>query len=464
MQQPLRGLPSVDRVLSDPQVRVALASLRRDIVVDMVRQRLDRARQEMVAGGAPPAFENLVGLVLADLALLSRPSLRPVINATGVVLHTNLGRAPLSQEAAAAAQDAALRYSNLEFELDSGERGSRLSHIETLLCRLTGAEAALVVNNNASAVLLGLTALAQGWEVVVSRSQAVEIGGGFRIPDVLRQSGAQLVEVGTTNRTYLADYEAAITGQTAALLRVHPSNFKIVGFTESVPLEQMVRLAHERHLIVLDDLGSGCLLDTAAYGLDHEPMVQESVAAGADLIFFSGDKLLGGPQAGLVVGRADLVRRLRRHPLARAVRIDKMSLAALAVTLLHYLRGEALSAIPIWRMIARPLASLEEQARGWAARLGAEATVVEGESYVGGGSLPGSTLPTRLVAVAPRVPAGGSSGAAAQHLAARLRLGDPPIVARIERDRLLLDPRTVLPDEETPLLNRLSEALHATPA
>lgn len=461
MQQPLRSLPSVDRVLADPQVRQAVASYRRDIAIGVIRGRLDAVRRDLIAGSAPPAFATIVGEVLADLTLIGRSSLRRVINATGVVLHTNLGRAPLSPQAVAAAQEAALHYSNLEFELDSGERGSRLSHIEGLLARLTGAEAAIVVNNNASAVLLGLSALAQGREVVISRSQLVEIGGGFRIPDVLRQSGAHLVEVGTTNRTYIADYEAVITDRTAALLRVHSSNFKIVGFTESVPLVQMVALAHECNLVVLDDLGSGCLLDTAPFGLDHEPTVQESMAAGADLIFFSGDKLLGGPQAGLVVGRAALVARLRRHPLARAVRIDKMSLAALAVTLLHYLRGEALTAIPIWCMIARSPASLEEQARAWAARLGEGAMAVPGESYVGGGSLPGSSLPTFLTAVTPQLTDGESPGAAAQRLAARLRRGDPAVVARIENDRILLDPRTVLPEEEAPLLVQVIKALHA---
>ena len=463
MQQPLRHLPSVDRVLADPQVRASLASYRRDIAVDVIRRRIASARQQIAGGGRAPAFDSLVEGVLDDLTLLSRSSLRPVINATGVVLHTNLGRAPLSRAAAAAAQEAALQYSNLEFDLDSGERGSRLSHIEALLCRLTGADAALVVNNNASAVLLGLSALAQGKEVVISRGQAVEIGGGFRIPDVLRQSGARLVEVGTTNRTYLADYQAAITGDTAALLRVHSSNFKVIGFTESVPLDAMAKLAHQRDLLMLDDLGSGCLVDTAEYGLDHEPTVQESVAAGADLVFFSGDKLLGGPQAGLVVGRADLLSTLRRHPLARAARIDKMSLAALAATLLHYLRGEALSAIPIWQMIARPQESLREQAQSWATRLGEGAAVVAGESYVGGGSLPGSALPTYLVAVSPALHDGIAPGAAAQRLAALLRQGTPAVVGRIEQDRLVLDPRTVLPEEEEPLLARLTERLHARP-
>ena len=303
------------------------------------------------------------------LEAATRGTLLSVINATGVIIHTNLGRAPLSQAARQAMEAVAAGYSNLEYDLDVGERGSRYRHAEQLLCRLTGAEAALVVNNNAGAVFLALTALARGRSVIISRGQLVEIGGGFRIPDVLRQSGAQLVEVGTTNRTHLSDFRDAISLETALLLRVHTSNFKQIGFTAEVSLADMVALAHSVGLPVVDDLGSGTLLDTARYGLSAEPTVQDSVAAGADLVTFSGDKLLGGPQAGLIVGRASLIAELRQHPLTRALRVDKSTLAALQATLLHYARGEAEREVPVWRMIATPLEALAARAADLAARL-----------------------------------------------------------------------------------------------
>jgi L-seryl-tRNA(Ser) seleniumtransferase len=374
-----------------------------------------------------------------------------VINATGVLLHTNLGRAPLSQEAVVAMELSAKGYTNLEIDIDSGKRGSRQVHIESLLCQLTGSEAALVVNNNASAVLLALSALAKGKEVIVSRGQAVEIGGGFRIPSVMRQSGAKLVEVGTTNRTYLSDYEEAITPRTAALLRVHSSNFRVVGFAQSVAIEELTQLGERYGLTVLDDLGSGCLLDTARFGLDPEPTVQQSIAAGVGLAMFSADKLLGGPQAGIIVGQGPLVAKLQRHPLARTVRIDKIRLAGLAVTLIHYLKGEAETKIPVWRMISMPLEEIEERAQKWHQFLGGAASIVEGASVVGGGSLPGGTLPTRLVAISGR--------GKVKELADKLRRGSPLVIGRIENDLLLLDPRTVLPEDEEALLSRLRDIL-----
>jgi L-seryl-tRNA(Ser) seleniumtransferase len=339
-------------------------------------------------------------------------------------------------------------YSTLEYDLAKGERGSRAAHAEELLVRLTGAEAALVVNNNAAAVLLCLTALARGKGVLISRSQLVEIGGGFRVPDVMKQSGARLVEVGTTNRTHLDDYQNALDARTALLLRAHHSNFKIVGFTAEPTLEALCTLG----LPVVDDLGSGALLDTTTFGLAHEPMVQESLRAGAALVTFSGDKLLGGPQAGLVVGRKELVARLKKHPLARAVRADKLCLAALTATLLHYLRDEAVREIPVWRMIAMPLAEIEARARHWVAELGA-GSVVAGESAIGGGSLPGETLPTRLVALPARAPG---------VFAARLRETDPPVIARVAEGRVVLDPRTVAPEDEPALLEAVRKCVKET--
>jgi len=403
-------------------------------------------------------LDAIVQRIVATAASIYSPSLIPVINATGVIIHTNLGRAPLSASAMAAVEAVATGYANLEFDLEKGERGSRYTHVVRLLTHLAGTTAALVVNNNAAAVLLALSALAKGKEVIVSRGQAVEIGGGFRIPDIIRQSGCKLVEVGTTNRTNTNDYEQAISPRTAAVLRVHSSNFRIIGFTESVPLADLCRLAHARGLVVIDDLGSGSLLDTAAYGLAHEPMVQESVAAGADVVTFSGDKLLGGPQAGIIVGQASFIDRMRRHPLARALRVDKMTIAALQATLLHYAREEVTTHIPIWMMITRPLADIERTAQAWASALSPWATVMEGESTVGGGALPGEVLPTFVVAISlPEKSKGGE--AAVQRLARSLRLGTPPIITRVERNALLLDPRTVLPGQEQVLLQRVRALL-----
>lgn len=449
-----RNLPSVDRVLSHRRVRSLAERYDRGWVVNLVRQRLEEARVAIATGKRAPTLEEVVDSVVQRAGLLGRPSPRPLINATGVILHTNLGRSPLSREAQEALLQVARGYSDLEMELVEGVRGSRQAHIRPLLCQLTGAEAALVVNNNASAVLLGLTALARGREVIVSRGEAVEIGGGFRIPEVMHQSGATLVEVGTTNRTYISDYEAAITERTAALLRVHASNFRITGFTHSPTLQEMVALGERYGIPVLHDLGSGCLLNTEGFGLAHEPTPQESIAAGMGLVFFSGDKLLGGPQAGIIVGRAELVQRLERHPLARAVRIDKLSLVALTATLVHYIRGEAVEKVPVWRMVATPLGELEERARGWQRAIGLRATLVEGLSTIGGGSLPGETLPTWAVAIDCDGIPGGAEG-----LARRLREAEPPVVARIEEDRVILDPRTVLPEEDEALLRAVGGAL-----
>ncbi|MFC1918632.1 L-seryl-tRNA(Sec) selenium transferase [Chloroflexota bacterium] len=453
MNSQFRYLPGVDRLLSEERIKKLEETYPHQLLVDLVRWCLERERMAIAAGNPCPSLNEIVESISARMCELESPSLRPVINATGVILHTNLGRAPLSREAIAAMDTAARGYCNLELDLDSGSRGSRHVHIEQLLCQLTGAEAALVVNNNASAVLLGLTALARRKEVIVSRGQAVEIGGSFRIPDVMRQSGAKLIEIGTTNCTYVADYEQAISPRTAALMRVHSSNFQVTGFTHSVVLDELVALGRQYGLPVFDDLGSGCFLDTSAFGLDPEPTVQQSVAAGAGLVFFSGDKLVGGPQAGIIVGGKQLMGKLRKHPLARAVRIDKVRLAGLAATLVHYLKGEAVEKIPAWQMLSAPLDEIERRAGMWAQALGDPAKVRGGESTVGGGSLPGSTLPTRLVAIGGGGKGKGRSGV--QKLAWRLRNENPSIIGRIGGDTLLLDPRSVFPDDDQIVLDAL---------
>jgi len=457
MENKFQRLPSVDRLLSKGRIKQLQESYPRVLVVDLIRQCLDQERLSIASGKLCLSIDEIAESICAQAWALSNPSLRPVINATGVILHTNLGRAPLSQEAIVAMEAAAKGYCNLEFDLDSGARGSRHSHIEQILCQLTGAEAALVVNNNASAVLLALTALAKKKEVIVSRGQAVEIGGGFRIPEVMRQSGAKLVEVGTTNCTYLADYEQVINPRTVALMRVHSSNFRLLGFTHSVSLEELVALGHHYHLSVFDDLGSGCLLDTTKFGLDPEPMVQQSIALGVGLALFSGDKLLGGPQAGIIVGKKQLIDKLKKHPLARAVRIDKISIAGLLATLAPYLKDEAVSKVPVWRMLSTPLDEIEKRVRLWAQALDGLAQVVEGESMVGGGSLPGGTLPTKLLAL-------GGQGkrkdkGLAQAVAQRLRCQEPPIVGRVSGNLLLLDPRSVLPEEDETVLKILRSVI-----
>jgi len=369
MREDLRKLPSVDRLLQEGAVQALAEEYGHDLTVEAIRQALDLARQTIMAGQDRPSTDELVEMTRANLEARLRPTLRPVINATGVIIHTNLGRAPLSAEARAAMELAARGYTNLEYDLEAGRRGSRYVHAEDLLCRLTGAEAALVVNNNAGAVLLTLTTLAWGKEVIVSRGHLVEIGGGFRMPAVMRQSGARLVEVGTTNRTYIQDYEEAITEETALLMSVHRSNFRLTGFVHEPTLGELVELGEEKGLMVVDDLGSGALLDTSVYGLAHEPTLQESVAQGVALVSASGDKLLGGTQAGLIVGRGDLIARLKRHPLTRALRVDKTTIAGLQATLLHYLKGEAEEKVPIWRMIAMPIEAIEQRAMAWVQKL-----------------------------------------------------------------------------------------------
>jgi len=449
MREELRKLPSVDKLLKSSEMKELLSEYGHELTVGGIRGVLDEVRAAIVSGIPRPTSSALVGRVVERVEELGRPTLWPVINATGVILHTNLGRAPLSEATIAAMEEAGRSYSNLEYSLETGERGSRYIHAERLLCQLTGAEAALLVNNNAGAVLLVLSALARGHEVIISRGQLVEIGGGFRIPDVMAQSGAQLVEVGTTNRTYIGDYANAINVDTALLMRVHTSNFHVSGFTHAASLTEMVDLAHAQGIPVVDDLGSGTLIDTSSFGLAHEPTVQESLSEGADLVTFSGDKLLGGPQAGIIVGRKDLIATIRHFPLTRALRVDKTTIAGVQANLLHYLKGKAVEEIPLWRMITRPLEEIEARAQAMARKLcdeGWAARAVEGRSAVGGGSLPGQTLPTWLVALECESP---------DDLAHKLRQGKPPVVTRIEEDVLLFDFRTVPLEQEEPLLGSL---------
>jgi len=448
LQAELRRLPSVDSLLGHPEIAALAVLSGHEEAVRAVREVVDEARAAIRGGAPAPDHGALVARAAERIRGHLLPSLRPVINATGVILQTNLGRAPLSPAAIEAMRRVAA-YSNLEYDLRAGRRGSRYYHAEGLLQRVTGAEAGLLTNNNAGAVLLVLAALAKGREVVVSRGQLVEIGGGFRIPDVLAQSGARLVEVGTTNRTYARDFEAACGPDTALLLQVHTSNFRLTGFVHQPETAELAQVARAKGVWLAVDLGSGVLLDTAAFGLAHEPTVQEVLRAGADLVTFSGDKLLGGPQAGIIVGRAELVERLRHHPLTRALRVDKFTIAGLSATLAAYQAGRALAEIPVWRMIALSAEEVRRRARRLARRvasLGVEAEVVPGNSTIGGGSLPGETLPTWLVAL--RV-------ASADALARHLRLGEPAVVGRIEEGRFLIDLRTVLPEEEAGLLRAL---------
>jgi L-seryl-tRNA(Ser) seleniumtransferase len=431
----LRNLPSVDKLLADASTLID--QFGRSLTAAAIRSVLDQVRSEIRSGDSAPDQAELLDRSRRLLIDWTTRRPRSVINATGVIIHTNLGRAPLSAEAIDALKAVAAGYSDLEYDLDKGERGSRQAAIEDILKRATGAEAALVVNNNAGAVLLALSTLARNKGAIISRGQLIEIGGGFRVPDVMAQSGAKIIEVGTTNRTHRRDYEIAlVTNEVGAIVRAHSSNFRTIGFTTDVPLTELVELANWKNIPVIDDLGSGALIDTAQFGLAHEPMVQESIAAGAHVICFSGDKLLGGPQAGIIVGQTKYIDQLKNHPLARALRIDKLDLAALSATLVHYLQDEAIEKIPVWRMLAMPLSGIESRSNDLAASLrssGFTADMIDGRSTVGGGSLPGETLPTKLVALSVDKP---------DTFLEKLRHSDPPVIARIENDRVVFDLRT----------------------
>jgi L-seryl-tRNA(Ser) seleniumtransferase len=449
----MRQIPSIEQLRQRPAMQALEARFGRTALVDALRAQADVLRQRAAAGEPDPddVAAWIEQTIPACLAALSAASLRPVINATGVILHTNLGRAPLA--AAAVERVAALAgYTNLEYDLEQGVRGRRDGHAEPLLCRLTGAAAAVVVNNNAAATLLTLAALAAGREVIVSRGELVEIGGGFRVPDVMAQSGAILREVGTTNRTRAADYAAAISDRTAALLRVHPSNFRIEGFTARPAVAELVALGRRFHLPVIEDIGSGWMAPAPPPApLRDEPLPRLSIAAGVDIVLFSGDKLLGGPQAGIIAGAADPIGAIRRHPLMRALRVDKMTYAALEATLQEHAAGRAAETVPAIRMLSADLEAIRRRAGTIVDALHGSVTgsVIDGVSTVGGGSAPGSALPTALIALTHAAMAPGQ-------LEARLRLSGPHVISRIEDQRVLLDLRTVLPEQDEQLLRVLN--------
>jgi len=467
----LRQLPAVDRLLREASLEEVLLTLPRRVVLPAVQDVIEQCRREIIDTKEDPSQLQGVDLTPAHLAdraaalakKRASTSLKPLINATGIVIHTNLGRVPLAREAVDALTGVAANYNNLELSLASGRRGSRQEHLENLICELCGAEAALVVNNNAAAIFLVLRALTEKHEVLVSRGQLVEIGGSFRIPEIMAASGALMVEVGTTNKTYLRDYERALTEKSAAFLKVHTSNYHLVGFTAEVETAELADLAHRHNLLMFEDLGSGALIDLKKFGLPTEPLVQDSIAAGADLVTFSGDKMLGGPQAGIIVGRKDLVSALRGNQLARIVRVDKFTIAALEATLRLYLEeDQGAEKIPVWQMLAISEDLLKERAEKIAGQLSAalvdaEVSVQRGKSKVGGGALPAAELPTWLVAVKPE-----NAGLTAAGLVDRMRDSEPPLILRLQHETLLFDLRTVREDQEQILVETVTGAFQST--
>jgi L-seryl-tRNA(Ser) seleniumtransferase len=461
MSNPFRYLPAVNDVLDCPVLRDLNGQHAREQIVAAIRTELAALRQQITAEqliDGEAGAEAVANRVAARLAREFRPRLVGVINATGIVLHTNLGRAPIAGEAASAARDAAAGYLNLELDLESGKRSSRQVPIREWVCRLTGAESATAVNNNAAATVIVLRSVSPGKEVILSRGQLIEIGGSFRIPDIMSVSGAILREVGTTNITRLGDFEKAIGPNTGALMQIHTSNYRISGFTKSVALADLVALGRKHNLPVIDDVGSGALLDFGRFGLPGEPVVSASIATGADLVLFSGDKLLGGPQAGIIAGRKDLVQKIEKDPLMRAFRLDKMTLAALETTLRLYLNEErALREVPVLRLLSMPLGELRLRSERLAVRLAEVAGVVsarpvEEEAFVGGGSLPDQALPTWAVEVEAR-------GLSDADLAKRLRLGTPAVMARVQGGRVLFDVRTIFPEQEDGLVEAVRGVL-----
>ena len=447
---PLSGLPSTSKVLESERTQTLIEKYGQRAISELTRETLQAIRDNIHAIETDQTSLDAVITTLESKAKRFDDILRPVINATGVILHTNLGRAPLSKDTQNAMIEVTNGYSNLEYDLTTGSRGSRFSHLQSIIQRLTGAEDSIVLNNNAGAILTALAAICRDGEVIVSRGQLVEIGGGFRVPDVMSQSGAQLKEVGTTNRTRSADYENAVSDKTKALMRVHPSNFLISGFTEETSLQEIVKVGHDHNLPVIDDIGSGALLDLRPYGLKPEPLLSECIDDGADLVLASGDKLIGGPQAGLIIGKSSLIETIRKHPLTRALRPDKATIAGLAATLQHYALDEAVEKIPIWQMISMNESILQQRAQRFAKAWGTQAQVITGESTVGGGSLPGQTLTTRLCAIS-------LPQQKLELISKELRTADIPIISTIQDSMLQLDPRTVLIDQDIHVLNTLGK-------
>ncbi len=462
----LRLLPGVDEVLLSQSIQELMRELPREMVVQAIRKVLEIKRQAILKTEASGQWEkvdvtlrSLEREAVIEARKLVNPKLRKLVNATGVIVHTNLGRSLLAKEVISRIVEVACSYSNLEYDLESGKRGSRYSHVEQVLCQLSGAEAAFVVNNNAGAVLIGLNALASGKEVIVSRGELVEIGGAFRMPDIMRQGGVRLVEVGTTNRTHLKDYEDAVTSETALLLKVHTSNYRILGFTAEVEVGDLVQMGRNYGIPVMEDLGSGCLVDLSPYGLEREPTVREIAEAGVDIVTFSGDKLLGGPQAGIILGKGEFIDRIRKNPLSRALRIDKLTLSALEGTLLCYLDGNKVcDSLPTLNMISMPYERLRRRAQKILRKAKSkslfswEVSVKKDYSQVGGGALPLMRIPTAVIAIR-------SKGEPIELLEQRLRKYDPPIIARIFKEELLLDCRTIQRDEDDYVAGVMSEIL-----
>ena len=441
-----RSIPKVDVLLEREEIVEAIKTYGRTIVVDAIRLEMDELRKFIGTceseEKAMDAVNGLTASVCARAKKMLEPNMKKVINATGTILHTNLGRAPIGPEHMKHISEIAMGYSNLEYNLEAGKRGERYSHFEELLCEITGAEAAMAVNNNAAAVMLILSSLGKGGEVIVSRGELVEIGGKFRIPDVMEQSGATLVEVGTTNKTHYSDYEDAITENTKALLKVHTSNYRIVGFTETVGIDELVPLAREKELPVIEDLGSGVLIDLSKYGITYEPTVQDSIRAGADVVSFSGDKLLGGPQAGIIIGKKKYIDKMKKNQLTRALRIDKFTAATLEVVLKEYLSEErAIQNIPVLQMITKPLAEVDKEARKLkrflnSLELDVELGIEKCESQIGGGSLPLERIPSVAVTMKPRK-------ISTAELEERMRFLPVPIIPRTVNDKILMDVRTI---------------------
>ncbi|MCK4404698.1 MAG: L-seryl-tRNA(Sec) selenium transferase [candidate division Zixibacteria bacterium] len=461
IQEKLRQIPSVEKILESPQLQSDIDEFSHPLVALAVKQAVEMIREEVKKGKETISTQEIVQKAKNITVELTSPSLKPVINATGVILHTNLGRAPLDQDTLSFIKNISATYNNLEFDLKEGKRSQRGIFVERLLSILTSAEAALAVNNNAGAVLLILTALAKGKEVIVSRGELVQIGGGFRIPEILALSGAKLKEVGTTNQTTISDYENTITPETALLLKVHQSNFKMIGFVKRPSINELVKLGKKHNLCVAEDLGSGVLLRTEDFELAHEPTAFEAVSADADLVCFSGDKLLGAPQAGIILGKRRYIDILKKHPLHRALRLDKMFLAGLERVLLYYLKGEATKKIPAWQMISTPLKVLQTRAEKITDELkksGIKVTIQKSQSTVGGGSLPGETLPTIVISVSSQLSqmtVDPPVEVSADQQAKLFRQQSPPIIGRIENERFVLDLRTVFSHQDETLVSAI---------